>query len=156
MRLEATRRFVEAYNRAHPLRKACAIGAIADLRRAYDSSVKAFLRRYNTVKGLSPPVREMDISGGERLLFHCRDQTIHLLAIGGHDIVKHYRKTGAIEAELRNTRPLPRAIERLAASGFFTFNVEEEWKQFANEADPSWLTYLDRQQSAAVNRILKL
>jgi hypothetical protein len=96
----------------------------------------------------------MDISGAERLLFHCRDNAIHLMAIGGHDVVEHYCRTGNIEAELRRVRPLPPDMERLAASGFFTFDVEEEWRQFANEADPSWLTYLDGEQAKAVDRIL--
>jgi hypothetical protein len=153
--LRATRRFVEGYDRAQPLRKACAIGAVADLRRAFQSDGRSFLRKYNKVKGLAPAVWEMDISGAERLLFHCRDRTVHLLAMGGHEIVEHYKKTAALETELQNARSLPPALERLASAGFFTFDVESEWRQFADEADPSWLTALDKQQHAAVKRILK-
>src|SRR5687768_14696038 len=125
MKLCATRRFVDAYDRAQPLRKACAIGAISDLRGFYQSDSRNFLRHYNKVKGLSPTVWEMDISGGERVLFLHRDGAIHFLGIGGHEIVEHYKKTGAVESELRNIKLLPPALERLGASGFFTFNVEE-------------------------------
>ena len=153
--LRATRRFVDAYDRAQPLRKACVIGALSDLRRQYQSGPDSFLRKYNKVKGLVPTVWEMDLSGAERLLFHWREGVINLLAMGGHDIVGHYKNTAALETELGNMRPLPPGIERLTAAGFFTFSAETEWKQFANEADPAWLTYLDRDQATAVADILK-
>lgn len=151
----ATRRFVQSYDHAQPLRKACVIGALSDLRRAYDSDPKLFLRRYPAVSGLRGKVREMDISGGERLLFHHRDGTVHLLEVGDHEIVPHYKQTAALGAELSKTRPLPPGIARLTTSGFFTFDVEKKWKRFANEADPDWLTYLDRPQAAAVRSVLR-
>ena len=153
--ISTTQRFVRSYERAHPLRKACAIGALSDLKRLYASDGKNFLRRYGKVEGMAPDVREMDISGAERLLFHYRDGVIHLLVMGDHEIVKHYQKTAALEAELPKVRPLPEAIDRLASAGFFTFDIEEEWQQFADEVDPSWLKYLDRPQAAAVDRIFQ-
>jgi hypothetical protein len=100
-------------------------------------------------------VWELDISGAERLLFHYDSKTIWILAVGGHEIVSHYRRTGSVAAELLNACSLPQGMTHLAGSGFFTFDVESEWKTFANEADPSWLSYLDQEQSNAVDDIIQ-
>lgn len=154
VQLLTTQRFVRSYDSALPLRRACAIGALADLRTAFAQDPRMALRRYNKVKGLEPTLWEMDISGAERLLFHCANRSVVLVDIGGHEVVEHYKRTGCLSRELAKPRPLPPGIDRLANSGFFTFNIEEEWQAYANEAEASWLAYLDKQQSDVATKIV--
>jgi hypothetical protein len=152
--LKSTSRFVNAYDRAHPRLRACAHGALSDLRRAFEQRPDLALRRYNKLKGLVPAVLEVDIAGGERLLMHWRDGTVYLLEMGGHEVVKRYKATARVTDEVARCKSLPERIEKLVAVSYFTFDVDEEWQSFATEADPSWLNYLDDQQGRAADRIL--
>ena len=153
--VRATARFVSEYEHAQPLLRTCALGALSDLRRFHASDPKQAFRRYNKIKGISPTMFEVDIAGGERLLCHWNDQTLFLVAIGNHEIVKRYQQNGNLAEDIKNCRPLPAHIEKVMHSGLFNFNIEEEWRNFANEADPDWITYLDQHQAAAADRILE-
>lgn len=154
LNVRATQRFIRDFDRAQPLLRACALGALSDIRRAFEQRPDIALRRYKKVAGISPAVREVDIAGAERLLFHWRDGEMFLLAVGSHEVVGHYQETGKVDAEIARCKPLPQRIADLTAAGYFTFDVEEEWRDFANEADPAWLSYLAPQQAQAVDRVL--
>ncbi len=86
---------------------------------------------------------------------HWRDNTLFLLALGRHEATKHYQQTGRVEAEIQRCEPVPESLSRIGGAPFFTFNLEEEWRDFGDEADPSWLSYLDAPQATAVSRIIE-
>lgn len=155
MKIKVTRRFLHDYQKAHLLRRACAHGALADMRRRYASSRSTFLRNYNKIKAQDPCVWEMDISGSDRLLFHVNAGVVYLVAMGGHEVVTHYQRTSNLEAELHRVESLPDGIARLVEQGFFTFDVADEWRTFACEAEASWLGYLDEEQYVVANEIIE-
>jgi hypothetical protein len=153
--LKATARFLRAYNHAQgPLRE-CVKGALADLCRGLAANPKTTLRSFNTVKPLSPTVLEIDLAGAPRMLVHWRDGTLYLLEMGGHEIVPRYAATGKPATEIKRCKPLPGDIGALEAVSYFPDDADSDWCQFANEADPAWLTWLDTQQARAADRIIE-
>lgn len=152
--VRATSRFISDFDRAQPLLRACAAGALGDLQRAFQSRPDLALKRYNTVKGLRPTVLEVDVAGGERMFAHWREGNLFLLGLGKHESTKHYQQTGRVEIEIQRCKPLPDSLARLTSAPFFTFDLEHDWKDFGTEADASWLAYLDQQQANAVTRIV--
>lgn len=153
-RMKATTRFVRDYDRAQPLLKSCAAGALAELRRAFEARPDLALRQYRPVQGIAPAVIEIGISGAARMLAHWNGGCLYLLAVGGHEIVGHYQSTGRVAQEILHCKPMPERLASQIIPNYFTPDVEEDWKHFANEADPSWLQHLDTQQYEAAVGIL--
>ncbi len=154
LKVHATSRFIREADRATPLLRACAAGALSDLLHGFASLREAALRRYPPVEGMRKKVLEIDISGGDRMFAHYRDSTLYLLWFGDHDSTKHYKETANVESEIQRCGPLPAFLSRLMNAPFFVFNLEEDWEDFANEADPSWLGFLDKQQGKAVSQLI--
>jgi hypothetical protein len=112
------------------------------------------MRRYDRIEGCRDVALEVDVAGGERMLVHPQDGRLVLVDLGKHEIVAHYQRTGNLQAETRRLATPPASFVDEVPPGFFTFDIESEWRDYANEADPAWLSYLDEQQGAVANAVL--
>ncbi|HKO18401.1 MAG TPA: ATP-binding protein [Acidobacteriaceae bacterium] len=119
------------------------------------ADTRSWIRAYRSVEGISQDVREADLSGSHRLLFHVKDGSLYLLDMGKHEVVPRYVATSSLSSELRSATEPPADLGCSRPPGFFTFDAETEWRAFANEAEPSWISYLDSQQEAVVASILE-
>ena len=152
--IQATTRFARSYETATLLLKCFARSALRDLVARMNADPRSWIRAYGSVEGISQDVREVDLSRGDRLLFHVRDGVVYLLDMGKHAVVPRYVATNSLQSELKSAKAPPADLECSRPPGFFTFDVEAEWRTFANEAEPSWISYLDIEQEAVVASVL--
>jgi len=154
--VNASAAFSGTFKRAPSLLRSQLRGALKDFYINYTNSPNTFIKKYRPVKGLpSKEVREIRLTYGNRLLIIFKNSTLTLLDFGDHDIVSDYASKNKVKADIINARCAPDEILDWTQRQYLTFNEEEEWKIFANEADPSWLSFLDKQQCGISQSILR-
>ena len=143
-----SRRFWKAYRSSIFQLQGLIEGAIHDLINRIRSDRTTFLRSYDRVAHLKEVVQEVDVAGSRRMLVCWRNDTLHLLDVGGKEIVPRY-----VDANLRcdlhqrddvPTHFWPDVPE--AGPGFFTSNPCTAFAQFGNENETEWLYFLSAQQ----------
>jgi hypothetical protein len=101
-------RFRKAYKASSAGLQGLIEGAVYDFVKRFRSDRPNVLRAYGRLAKLSHVV-EMDVAGARRLLAHLRGNVLHLLDVGGKDIVPRY-KSKLFDHDVRQILPVPKVF----------------------------------------------
>jgi hypothetical protein len=154
MEIRVTRRFKKAYSVASPNLQLLAEGAVRDFVHRQRSSPKTVLRNYDRLARLSEPVIEIDLAGGPRLLAHYARESLLLLDMGSHDVVKHY-DINKFRHDIEQNMEAPRQFWPETKQKFFVrFDAKMTPSiKYESEVKPEWVYFLEDQQQVVFNEI---
>lgn len=152
LKINQTKRFEDAYGSTSLELRHLIIGAIHDFVWRYCSDPRTVLLLYDTISGLSAPVRKADVSGSDRLLFYYENGSLLLLDVGPHEVTERYTIKKWKTDRGQRLPGLPQFYPERA--GFFRDAVSNDSPfYFEDEPNPEWIYYLDERQSQVEKKI---
>ena len=151
-------RFRKDVRRASPVLARLVAGELGKLQRHAAAQVN-WIREYDSVASIDhAPVVEVDVGGGPRMLVQFDGRSATLLTVGKHAVVGRYaRDRRLLPNDLLRRVALPR--DMLAGSGRRFFPSDEgelgPFQDYANEADPAWIYFLDQEQHRTSRYVIK-
>lgn len=149
-------RFDRAYERLSPKLQNMATQSFREFRGSYGKSPRLEMGRHASVKGLSatlPPILELELGGGPRLLVACDGKRLVLADVGMHEVVSEFTKSAPRAWESSAAGEPPRAFLPGFRSELFVNDARANANNIPNQSNAHWLYQLDDQQAAAVDRM---
>ena len=150
--VRVTKNFLKSFEAAIAPLQGCIEGAVHDFVRSFRANPTRCLQSYDRVSGREGGFLEIDVAGGPRLIAALRDDVLYLLDTGSHEITKRWSTRRM--PQLSEAQPAPSQFLPESPAGFFSRAPNKGRSHFANEFDPEWLYFLDRQQADVLHAIL--
>jgi hypothetical protein len=139
-------RFKKKYEKASISLQGLAEGAIHDFVRSYRSNRKTILFKYDRIAHIKTPLLEIDISGGHRIIAQLKRNNLHLLDIGGHDIVNRYDLTKFNVDILRINSAPKQFFPEYQSKLFIGYPDRSVDLKYSEEIYPEWIYFLEDEQ----------
>lgn len=146
LQIEASKRFLHSYQRAVFSLQGIVESAVHDFVRRHRANAATVLRSYDRIAGLHPPIIEIDVSGGHRLLASYSNHKLILLDMGGHEVVSRYTKNKP-RTDLERHQSVPSQFFPGGGSKLFVDTPDRVTTGgFPAEVTPEWLYFLAKEQ----------
>ena len=142
-----SRRFDKAYRKCSARLQGLVEGAVHDVVNNIRSSPSQASQHYDRHAKIAG-VLEIDVSGACRMLAIWENGCLHLLDVGGHEVVPRYDK-GKFFVDSRDRRDVPAVFWPEGPDQglrFFSSSPSLAYSQFGNEHSEEWLFYLSDEQ----------
>lgn len=145
LHVQATERFLKAYEKESFSLQMLIDGAVHDFERRFTSDPRNCVRRYDRVERSKQDLLEIDVCGGKRMVAHWKPSVLTLVDVGAHAVVDRARKLD-VQSALRQARPAPPHFLLKSRSVFLRLPAQG-FQQYANELAPDWIYHLDAEQT---------
>lgn len=153
MQIKNSDRFYKNYSKASLPLQGLAEGAIHDFVNRQRSEPKTFLHHYDQLVNLPGPVREIEISGGHRILALYSEGCLLLLDMGGHEIVGEYDINKLRNDLQKNKQAPPQFWPENRSKFLIPTSPDIPYKKYSDEISPEWLYYLEDEQYYVYDQI---